>query len=106
MRLTALLGTTMFPTVLLLGGCSGLGKFFGDTITIPGMNPNLPYGVSENNDRARGLKPAEPPILPEPGNMWPGPPQSLPTLNQASHEQGEALSGHIAGAPRCMTAAA
>ncbi len=95
MRLTALLGTTMFPTVLLLGGCSGLGKFFSDTITLPGMNPNLPYGVSENNDRARGLKPAEPPILPEPGNMWPGPPQPLPTLNQASHEQGEALSGHI-----------
>ena len=95
MRLTALLGTTMFPMVLFLGGCSGLGKFLGDTITLPGMNPTMPFGVSENSDRARGQRPAESPILPEPGNVWPGPPQPLPTLNEASHEQGNALSGGI-----------
>ena len=95
MRLARLLGTTMLPAVLFLGGCSGLGKFLGDTITIPGMNPNLPYGVSENSDRSRGLQPATRPILPEPGNMWPGPPQPLPTLNQASHEQAGELSGSL-----------
>ncbi len=102
MRLTALRGTMMFPMVLFLGGCSGLGKFLGDTITLPGINPTMPFGVSENADRARGQRPAEPPILPEPGNVWPGPPQPLPTLNQASHEQENALSGGIGqtgGAP-------
>lgn len=95
MRLTALLGTMMFPTVLFLGGCSGLGKFLGDTITLPGMNPTMPFGVSENADRARGQQPAEPPILPNPGNVWPGPPAPLPSLNQASHAQGDALSGSL-----------
>lgn len=95
MRLTRLLGTTALPAVLFLGGCSGLGKFLGDTITIPGMNPNLPYGISENSDRSRGLQPAVSPILPQPGNMWPGPPQPLPTLNQASHEQAGELSGNL-----------
>src|ERR1700712_975911 len=97
MRRSALLGTLMLPTILLLGGCSGLGKFFGDTITLPGMNPNLPSGVSENTDRARGQKLDEAPILPEPGNVWPGPPQPLPTLNDVSREQGNDLSGAMTG---------
>jgi len=94
MRRTALLGTMVLPT-LLLGGCSGLGNFFGDTITLPGMNPNLPFGISENTDRARGHQPEEPPILPDAGNVWPGPPQPLPSLNQVSRQQGDALSGGL-----------
>lgn len=98
MRRSALLGTMMLPTILLLGGCSGLGKFFDDTITLPGMNPNLPYGLSENINRAKGRQPEEAPILPEPGNVWPGPPQPLPSLGQASRQQGESLSGSIPGA--------
>ncbi|WP_428392614.1 hypothetical protein [Lichenicoccus sp.] len=76
---------------LLLSGCSGLGKFFGDTITLPGMNPNLPYGVSETSERAEGRAPAESAILPEPGNIWPGPPQPLPTLSDVSRTQGNGL---------------
>ncbi len=92
MRRSALLGTMTLPTILLLGGCSGLGKFFGDTITIPGMNPNLPFGVSENTDRSRGEKFDEAPILPDSGNVWPGPPQALPTLNDVSRDQGSDLS--------------
>ncbi len=98
MRRSALLGTMTLPTILLLGGCSGLGKFFGDTITLPGMNPNLPSGVSENVDRARGMKPDQAPILPDAGDVWPGPPQPLPTLNDVSREQGQDLSGAMPGA--------
>ena len=83
-------GTLMIPP-LLLSGCSGLGKFFGDTITLPGMNPNLPYGLSETSERAEGRSPPESPILPEPGNIWPGPPQPLPTLSDVSRTQGNGL---------------
>lgn len=96
MRRSALLGTMVLPTVLLLGGCSGIGKFLGDTITLPGMNPNLPYGLSENLDRARGHAVAETPILPEPGNIWPGPPQPLPTLGDVSR-QGSGLGSGLHG---------
>ena len=95
MRRSCLLDTMMMTVVLLLGGCSGLGKFFSDTITLPGMNPNLPFGLSENTDRARGQLPEEAPILPESGNIWPGPPQPLPTLSDVSRFQGGALSGDL-----------
>ncbi len=97
MRRSCLLGTMTMTMLLLLGGCSGLGKFFSDTITLPGMNPNLPFGLSENTDRARGEQPEEAPILPESGNIWPGPPQPLPTLSDVSHFQGSALSGDLKG---------
>ena len=91
MRRYAWRGTLMIPAILLLSGCSGLGKFFGDTITLPGMNPNLPYGLSETSERAEGSRPPESPILPEPGNVWPGPPQPLPTLSDVSRTQGNGL---------------
>ena len=42
---SALIGTVVLPSVLVLGGCSGVGKFFHDTVTLPGMNPNLPSGT-------------------------------------------------------------
>ena len=105
MRRSTLLGTMVLPTVLLLGGCSGLGKFFGDTFALPGMNPNLPYGLSENTDRARGANPVAAPILPESGNIWPGPPQPLPTLSDVSRNSANGRSGNqnlcgqIGGAP-------
>ncbi len=97
MRRSCLLGTMMMTVLLLLGGCSGLGKFFSDTITLPGMNPNLPFGLSENTDRARGEVPEEAPILPESGNIWPGPPKPLPTLSDVSRLQGGGLSGDLKG---------
>ena len=97
MRRSCLLDTLTMMTLLLLGGCSGLGKFFSDTITLPGMNPNLPLGLSENTDRARGELPKEAPILPESGNIWPGPPQPLPTLSDVSRFQGSPLSGDLKG---------
>lgn len=93
MRPSALLANTLprpvaamlFPGLLLLGACSGLGHFLGDTEELPGYNPNGTAGVSENLLRARGHEPATQPMLPQAGNVWPGPPQALPTLGDASH---------------------
>lgn len=96
MRRLALLGT-----LLLLGGCSGLGHFFYDTERLPGQNPNATTGVSENLQRSRGVEPAVEPISPQAGNVWPGPPQPLPTLSDVSHFGGQgngALLGGSGGA--------
>ncbi len=96
MRRSALLGT-----LLLLGGCSGLGHFFYDTERLPGQNPNATTGVSENLQRSRGVEPSVDPIAPQQGNVWPGPPQPLPTLSDVSHFGGQgngALLGGSGGA--------
>lgn len=82
---------------LLLSGCSGLGHFFGDTETLPGQNPNAITGSSENLLRSRGQDPAAAPIAAEPGNVWPGPPQPLPTLSDVAKSGGE-LDGGLGGA--------
>ncbi len=81
---------------LLVGGCSGLGHFFQDTATLPGQNPNATTGSSENLLRSRGEDPAAAPIVAEPGNVWPGPPQPLPTLGDVSRDGGQ-LSGGLGG---------
>lgn len=89
MRRIALLGLT-----LLLPACeswstgigdyvaspfAGLGGMISDTVTIR-RNPNMPLGDSDNLNRARGLLVETAPLLPEPGNVWPGPPRAEPTL--------------------------
>ncbi len=81
---------------LLLSGCSGLGHFFADTETLPGQNPNATLGSSENLLRARGEDPASAPIVAEPGNVWPGPPQPLPTLSDVARNGGD-LNGGLGG---------
>ncbi|WP_232227970.1 hypothetical protein [Asaia astilbis] len=65
---------------LVLSGCSGLGKSLQDTATLPGANPNMPEGVSENLEKVKGHTYMAMPLLPESGNIWPGAPQPLPTL--------------------------
>ncbi|MGI4745707.1 MAG: hypothetical protein ACRYGI_07770 [Janthinobacterium lividum] len=84
MRRSAMLGT-----LLLLSSCSGLGKFFNDTERLPGQNPNAATGVSENVLRSRGQAPTEMPIEPQSGNVWPGPPQPLPSLSDVSRNGGQ-----------------
>jgi hypothetical protein len=74
----------LVPGLLLVGGCSGLGHFATDTERLPGQNPNSPIGVSENIKRARGQSVGAEAIMPEPGNVWPGPPQPLPTLGDVT----------------------
>lgn len=92
MRRSALLGT-----LLLLSGCSGLGHFFQDTVSVPGQNPNATTGVSENLLRSRGEKPPEDVILPQNGNVWPGPPQPLPTLSDVSRNGGQNAGDLLGG---------
>ncbi|QNT78697.1 hypothetical protein [Entomobacter blattae] len=89
MRSLALLGVCV-----ILSGCSGFGKFVGDTATLPGDNPNMPSGNSENLLRAQGGAPTIIPILPQAGDVWPGEPKPLPTLSDVarSHDSGGALS--------------
>lgn len=83
MRRIALLGLT-----LLLPGCQfagnpldGFGGFIGDTHTW-NSNPNTPVAQSENERRARGEALVVDPLLPEPGDVWPGPPPAIPTMQE------------------------
>jgi hypothetical protein len=81
MRRTALLGL-----ILLLPGChyagnpfDGFPGFIADTHTYH-LNPNAPPAVSENERLVRGEDVQIEPLLPEAGNIWPGPPAPIPTL--------------------------
>lgn len=77
---------------LMLSGCSGLGKYITDTATLPGENPNAPAGSDLNMRRVQGYHNAEPPILPQGGDIWPGPPPPLPTLGDVEkNRSGTAL---------------
>ncbi len=83
MRRLALLCST-----LLLSGC-GFGQFLNDSFTLPGADPNAPYGNSENMLRVRSQQLAVVPLLPEEGNVWPGPPPPTPTLSDIERQQNE-----------------
>lgn len=81
MRRFALLA---FP--LLLSACGlagdptdGFGGFIADT-HMYSSNPNAPSAQSENEKRVRGEQVAVAPLLPETGDVWPGPPPPIPTL--------------------------
>jgi hypothetical protein len=81
MRRIALLGL-----ILLLPGCQfagnpldGFTDFVGDSHTWRD-DPTAPVAQSENERRARGLDTTEQPLLPEPGDIWPGPPAPIPTM--------------------------
>jgi hypothetical protein len=77
---------------LLLPGCAnnmfgspfvGFGGFIADTHSIS-RNPNQPKGDSTNMQRVQGTEASTSPLLPEPGNVWPGPPPPEPTLEAPS----------------------
>ena len=78
MRRIALLGLTV-----LLSGCAspfdGFSGFISDTHTFT-ANRNAPVSPAENVRRVRGEEPVIAPLLPEPGDVWPGPPKPIPTL--------------------------
>ncbi|TWB10301.1 hypothetical protein [Gluconacetobacter diazotrophicus] len=86
MRRTAVLSWLVLPLLVPQAGCAGFGKLMADDATFPGANPNMPVGDAENLRRARGEAASDQPILPQGGNMWPGPPAPLPTLGDASRE--------------------
>lgn len=70
---------------LILSGCSGLGKYFHDTIFWPGYTPNQPKGNSETLLRVRGQNVTSEALLPNSGNIWPAAPQPLPTLQDVAN---------------------
>ncbi len=78
----------MLGLILLLPACSGLGGMISDTVSF-NRNPNLPPGDSDNMLRVRGEGVETVPLLPEPGNVWPGPPQPEPTLGDLQREQNQ-----------------
>lgn len=99
-----MLGLTVGGALCLgLGGCSGAGKFFRDTGLAPGLNPNDVQGSGETLALVHGRGVATPPLMPEPGNVWPGPPKPFPTLQDvAAHPAGGAggynpLLGNVPG---------
>jgi hypothetical protein len=97
MRRSALLTSLMPLTALLLGGCEGSGfwRYEHDTLTLPGANPNLPVGSSENYLRSRHGRLDEPaPLLTEAGDIWPGPGQSVPTLKDLQKQQASETAGN------------
>ena len=79
--------------VSLLAGCHyassplvGFGGFIGNTHTFR-ANPNLPPGSDENVLRAQGRAGSPEPLLPEGGNIWPGPPPPEPSLSDIQQQQ-------------------
>ncbi len=77
----------LITTVLLLSGCSGIDKFFDDTVTLPGANPEAPDGYAENMQRVRGnVAIATTPLLPQSENIWPSRPPALPTLSDVAND--------------------
>ncbi len=83
--------------LLAMTGCSqyvgspfdGFGGFAADTHTIY-RNPNRPAGDTENMRRVFGEAAQEEPLLPEPGNVWPGPLPPQMTLQDLQRENPDA----------------
>lgn len=93
MRRSALLGLTC----LLLGGCqfagnpfSGFGGFLYDTHTFK-SNPNLPPGSDETMQRVQDKAVSVEPLLPEPGDVWPGPMKPIPTMEEMQKQDMQQL---------------
>jgi hypothetical protein len=76
--------------LLLLTSCSsniGFSDFLSDTFTVR-RNVNAPVGDSETLRRLRGLPVDVAPLTTEPGDVWPGPIQAQPTLEDLERQQG------------------
>jgi hypothetical protein len=101
MRRTALIGLA-----LSLGGCqfvgnpfAGGGRFLYDTHTFH-SNPNLPPESDETTQRVEGKDVNIQPLLPEPGDIWPGPMRPIPTMQDLQQQNMEPLPPpHVPAAP-------
>ncbi len=69
---------------LVLSGC-GYNTWWNAPFT-SGSNPNMPAGTSENMRRVAGEEVDTPPLNPEPGDIWPGPVQATPTLQDLEQQ--------------------
>ncbi len=79
----------------------GFGGFVSDTHNVV-RNPNRPVGNSENIQRVTGLNLESEPLLPESGNVWPGPAKPDPTLNDLMRDNpnGQMMPGTEMMMPR------
>lgn len=84
---------------LLLGGCSGLGHYMGDTAW-PFGNPNspandaheaTPMSQSLTMQRALGHDVPVATITPQAGDVWPGPVKPIPTLSEVQQNMNTPL---------------
>ena len=92
----------LLASALVLSGCSGSGfwQYERNTFTLPGANPNMPAGSSENYLRARNGTFAEPqPLHTEAGDIWPGPTQNVPTLKDLQKQQASETGQGGTGGP-------
>lgn len=64
-----------------LSACAGGGQFAHHSLW-PFGNPNAPIQNSDMAQRALGKPTDAPPMLPQPGDVWPGPVQPMPTLSE------------------------
>ena len=100
---------TLLSTVLLLVGCNivgtpliGGGTHLRDTISFS-TNPNRPAVDAPNINRVLGQGYEEDPLLPEAGNVWPGPLPPSRTLSELQRE-GPIGSNPAAEPPRAAFA--
>ncbi len=101
----------LFPLglLLLLPACNyigspidGIGKFISDTISFS-TGPNRPAGDAPNMVRVGGNAAPEQPLLPEAGNVWPGPLPPAKTLSDLQRDPGVVPgSGDASSIPKPM----
>jgi hypothetical protein len=73
------LAAPLLGALTLLGGCNGAVNYFTDTHG-PTYHVNRPIGNSENVRIVDGQSVAVQPLKTETGNVWPGPIEAVPTL--------------------------
>ncbi len=87
--------TIALPCVLT--GCTGMGVFFDHTFSGFDENPNTPAGNSEVLQRIRGESVSMQPLVPEEGNVWPGPTPPDPTLQDIERQQNSGGAPAVVG---------
>ena len=95
--------------LLLLPACDyignpldGIGSFLSDTISFT-TKPNQPVGDAPNMVRVRGEAAPDQPLLPEEGNVWPGPLPPAKTMSDLQRDLGPAPgTGDADAIPRPM----
>ena len=90
-RLALLLPTLLLPACSYVGSpFVGFGGFVADTHTLD-RNATMPNGSSENVQRSIGADVPADPLLPEAGNVWPGPVAPEPTLADIEKQQNQEM---------------
>lgn len=79
----------LLALLLTLSGCGGSYNTWHDLPFTTGSNPNRPPGNSENMRRVMGETANVQPLTTEPGDVWPGPIQPPPTLQDLETQSGQ-----------------